>query len=165
MSTSRRSFLRGLLAGMAAVALSRTESRAAAAGVEAFPTTSVIILSRTGPHRFHVELAETALQRMRGLQGRRMLDAEAGMLFVFDTQSVATMWMKDTYIPLDMLFLDGGGGIVGITRDTRPMSLDRLQSPGPVKAVLELNAGTVERLGIEVGNRVLHPLLNAAAPP
>lgn len=164
MSTSRRSFLQGVLGSMMAVVLAQAECRAAASGLEPFPVSSVVILSRTGAHRFNVELAETALQRMQGLQGRRTLDADAGMLFLFDSQSAATMWMKDTYIPLDMLFLDAGGSIVAVARDTRPMSLQPLRAPAPVKAVLELNAGTVERLGIEVGHRVLHPLLDSAKP-
>jgi uncharacterized protein len=164
MSISRRSFIRGLLGSMIVVALARKERPVAAEEVQSFPVSSLVILSRTGSHRFHVEVAETALQRMQGLQGRRTLDSRAGMLFIFDSQSVVRMWMKDTYIPLDMLFLDGAGGIVGIARDTRPLSLQPIQSPAPVKAVLELNAGTVDRLGLEVGHRVLHPLL-AAAPP
>lgn len=164
MKTSRRSFLQGLLGSTIVVVLAQAERRAAASGLEPFRASSVVISSRTGAHRFHVELAETALQRMQGLQGRHTLDAQAGMLFVFDSESVATMWMKDTYIPLDMLFLDGGGRIVAIARDTRPMSLQPLRSPGPVKAVLELNAGTVERLGIEAGHRVLHPTLDPETP-
>lgn len=164
MRTSRRTFLQGLLCSMSAVVLGSSVHLAAASGAEPFRASSAVILSRTGAHRFHVELAETALQRMQGLQGRRTLEAQAGMLFVFDVQSVVSMWMKDTYIPLDMLFLDAGGSIVAIARDTRPMSLQPVRAPKPVKAVLELNAGTVERLGIEVGHRVLHPILNSAKP-
>lgn len=164
MRTSRRIFLQALLGSMSAVVLGSSERLAAASGAAPFRTSTVVILSRTGAHRFHVELAETALQRMQGLQGRRTLDAQSGMLFVFDVQSVVSMWMKDTYIPLDMLFLDAGGSIVAVARDTRPMSLQPLRAPAPVKAVLELNAGTVERLGIEVGHRVLYPLLDSAKP-
>lgn len=85
------------------------------------------------------------------------------MLFVFESEVIASMWMKDTLLPLDMLFVAANGRIVAIARDTRPMSLQPLQSPQPVKAVLELNAGTVERLGIGIDDRVLHPSLATPA--
>jgi hypothetical protein len=132
------------------------------AGSETFSVVSIVILSREGPHRFRVELAESPSQRMQGLQGRRTLDADAGMLFVFDAPSVAAMWMKNTYIPLDMLFLDEVGNIVAIAENTRPMSVQPIQPPEPVKAVLELNAGTAARLGIKLGDRVLHPFVKTA---
>lgn len=164
MRTSRRTFLQGLLCSMSAVVIGSSMRLAAASDAEPLRASSVVILSRTGAHRFHVELAETALQRMQGLQARRTLDAQAGMLFVFDVQSAVSMWMKDTYIPLDMLFLDAGGSIVAIARNTRPMSLQPLRAPAPVKAVLELDAGTAERFGIEVGHRVLHPIFDSAKP-
>lgn len=162
MSTSRRSFLQAVLGGMATAALARASRGALAAGSETFSVLSVVILSRAGPHRFRVELAETPSQRLQGLQGRRTLNANAGMLFVFDALSVAAMWMKNTYIPLDMLFLDGVGSIVAMAENNRPMSLQPIRPPKPVKAVLELNAGTVARLGIEPGDRVLHPFVEAA---
>lgn len=162
MGASRRSFLRVAYGGMIAAALARADHLALAAGSETFPVVSVVILSHTGPHRFRVELAESASQRMQGLQGRRTLDADAGMLFVFDTSSVAAMWMKNTYIPLDMLFLDGVGSIVAIAENTRPMSLQPIQPPEPVNAVLELNAGTAARLGLKPGDLVLHPFMEAA---
>jgi uncharacterized protein len=164
MSTSRRLFLQGLVGSMAAVALAPMERRAAAAGLEPFPVISVVILSHTGRHRFDVELAESTHQRMQGLQGRRTLDPQAGMLFVFESPMIASMWMKDTHIPLDMLFLEEDGAIIAIARDTRPMSLQPIQSPQPVKAVLEVNAGTAKRLGIEIGHRVLHPILRPKMP-
>jgi hypothetical protein len=148
-----------MLGSMVMAALVRAERGALAAGSETFSVLSIVILSHTGPHRFRVELAESPSQRMQGLQGRRALDAKAGMLFVFDAPSVAAMWMKNTYIPLDMLFLNGVGSIVAIAENTRPMSLQPIGPPEPVKAVLELNAGTVARLGIELGDRVLHPFV------
>ncbi len=82
---------------------------------------------------------------------------------MFETEAIASMWMKNTFIPLDMLFLAADGRIVAIAPNTQPMSLQPLQSPGPVKAVLELNGGTAERLGIEVDDRVIHPVLAAPA--
>jgi uncharacterized membrane protein (UPF0127 family) len=159
MSTSRRSFLQGLLGSMVTAAVARASHKALAAGSETFSVFSIVILSRTGPHRFRVELAESPSQRMQGLQGRQTLDAKAGMLFLFDTPTVATMWMKNTYIPLDMLFLDSVGNIAAILENARPMSLQPIRPPEPVEAVLELNAGTVARLGIKLGDRVLHPFI------
>jgi hypothetical protein len=159
MSASRRSFVQTVLGGMVAVALA---GAVRGAGSETFSVVSIVILSREGPHRFRVELAESPSQRMQGLQGRRTLDADAGMLFVFDAPSVAAMWMKNTYIPLDMLFLDEVGNIVAIAENTRPMSVQPIQPPEPVKAVLELNAGTAARLGIKLGDRVLHPFVKTA---
>lgn len=82
---------------------------------------------------------------------------------MFETEAIASMWMKNTFIPLDMLFLAADGRIVAIAPNTQPMSLQPLQSPEPVKAVLELNGGTAERLGIEVDDRVIHPVLAAPA--
>lgn len=157
MSPSRRSFLQAVFGGMIAAALARADHGALAADSETFSVLSIVILSRTGSHRFRVELAESPSQRIQGLQGRRTLEANAGMLFVFDAPSVAAMWMKNTYIPLDMLFLDGVGSIVAIAENTRPMSLQPIQPPEPVNAVLELNAGTAARLGLKPGDRVLHP--------
>jgi uncharacterized membrane protein (UPF0127 family) len=165
MSASRRSFLQGVLGGMVTAALAWGGSAALAAGSETFSVLSIAILTRMGSHHFRVELAESPSQRMEGLQGRRTLDANGGMLFVFDATSVAAMWMKNTYIPLDMLFLDGAGSIVAIAENTRPMSLQPIQAPEPVQAVLELNAGTVARLGIKLGDRVLHPFAEAATSP
>ena len=164
MSASRRSFLQKVLGSMVVVAFAGAHRGALAVGSETFSVLSVAILSHTGPHHVHVELAESPSQRRKGLQGRQTLDANSGMLFVFDTPSVAAMWMKNTYIPLDMLFLDSIGSIIAIAENTRPMSLEPIRPPEPFKAVLELNAGTVARLGIKLGDRVLHPVVEAATP-
>ena len=164
MNTSRRSFLQGLLVSMVTATLARADRQALAADSKTFSVLSVVIQSHTGQHRFRVELAESPSQRMQGLQGRQTLDAKGGMLFVFDTPTIATMWMKNTYLSLDMLFLDSGGGIAAIAKNTQPMSLQPIRPPKPVAAVLELNAGTVTRLGLKRGDRVFHPFVEAAAP-
>lgn len=107
---------------------------------------------------FSVEIAETDAQRARGLMYRSRLAADAGMLFDFKRDLPVAMWMKNTLIPLDMLFLTADGRIVGIVERAVPQSLETLVSPGPVRAVLELNGGTVERLGIAVNDQVHHPM-------
>jgi len=98
---------------------------------------------------------------MQGLQGRRRLAADAGMLFDFGRPVPVMMWMKDTHVSLDMLFIDAEGRVVNIARGTVPFSLTPIRSAGPVRAVLEVNAGTAARLGIKPGDRVLHPLFGA----
>lgn len=108
-------------------------------------------------HAFDVEIAETPDQRAQGLMFRQELAADAGMLFLFGGSEVRAMWMKDTYIPLDMLFIDERGEIVRIEERTVPHSLRAIASGKPVSAVLELNAGTASRLKIGPGDRVRHP--------
>ena len=124
-------------------------------------TDTVIVRSDTGTRTFRVEVARTGPQRMRGLMFRRHLAADAGMLFLFDREAPVSMWMRNTYIPLDMLFIARGGRIVRIAERTVPLSEVSIPSGGPVVAVLELNAGTVSRLGIRPGTRVLTSIPDA----
>ena len=108
-------------------------------------------------HEFKVEIAETADQRAQGLMFRRQMAPDAGMLFLFGSVEERAMWMKNTLIPLDMLFIDEQGEIVRIEERTVPHSLRAIFSGGPVSAVLELNAGTSSRLNIGPGDRVVYP--------
>ena len=109
-------------------------------------------------HRYEVELAVTPAARSRGLMFRRELDSRAGMLFDFGRDEVASMWMKNTFIPLDMVFADRSGVVRRIVRDARPRSLDSISSRVPVRAVLEVNGGEAERIGLAVGDRLRHPV-------
>ena len=111
-------------------------------------------------HDFRIEIAATPDQRAQGLMYRRQLAPDAGMLFLFERVEVRGMWMKDTFIPLDMLFIDEAGRIVRIEERTVPQSLRAIMSGGPVAAVLELNAGTASRLSINPGDRVIYPAFN-----
>lgn len=114
-----------------------------------------------GNHTFQVEIAETPDQRGQGLMFRRQMAADAGMLFLFEGGlQERAMWMKNTLIPLDMLFIDEAGKIVRIEQRTVPHSLRAIRSGQPVAAVLELNAGTTSRLAIEPGDRVIYPAFN-----
>lgn len=115
----------------------------------------VIIRNAGGEHRFRVELATTPRERARGLMFREQMDADAGMLFLFDQMEVQSFWMKNTKIPLDMLFLDEEGVIVGIVENAEPLSLTSRSVGLPSRYVLELNGGTSRRLGIEKGQRAL----------
>ncbi len=107
---------------------------------------------------FSIEVAQTPEELTRGLMNRPNLPADGGMLFNFAIDRPVAMWMKNTLIPLDMLFIKADGTIAGIAQRTVPMSLEVIPSPGPVRAVLELNGGTSDRLRIKVGDKVRHPL-------
>lgn len=107
----------------------------------------------------HVELALTPEQRAQGLMYRESLDEDAGMLFIYDLERPVTMWMKNTLVSLDMLFIARDGEVLGLSQDAVPQSETMIPSHDPVKAVLELKAGTVARLGLKPGDTVLHPLL------
>ena len=108
--------------------------------------------------RITVELATSPAQLEQGLMFRQSLPADAGMLFDFKAPQPAMMWMKNTLIPLDMLFVDGQGRIVSLHERAVPGSLETIGSGAPVRAVVELNGGTVARLGIKPGDRVLFPI-------
>ena len=123
-----------------------------------FPTSELTIVSSTGRHQFKVEIAETQAQMTQGLMFRRSLAPDAGMLFDYKAPTVATMWMRNTLIPLDMLFVDAQGRIINIHQRAVPQSLDLIAAAAPVRAVIELNGGTAARLSIEPGDRVVHPI-------
>jgi uncharacterized membrane protein (UPF0127 family) len=133
------------------------------AELQKFPTSELTIVSATGPHHFRVEVAETPSQMEQGLMFRTSLPPDAGMLFIYAQPTVATMWMRNTMIPLDMLFVDAQGRIVNIHQRAVPQSLDVIAATAPVRAVIELNGGTAARLGIEPGDRVLHPVFGNAS--
>ena len=103
---------------------------------------------------FAVELASSEAERAKGLMNRKDLAADSGMIFDFKDDSVVVMWMKNTLISLDMLFITAEGRISGIARNTVPLSLERIAAPGLVRYVLEIKGGTAERLKIRPGDRV-----------
>jgi uncharacterized membrane protein (UPF0127 family) len=105
-------------------------------------------------HLFLVEVARSDAERERGLMERTSLPLNTGMFFVFDREELVNMWMKNTFVSLDMIFADTEGRIVSIASDTEPMSLRIISSGVPAKSVLEVRAGTARRLGIRVGDRL-----------
>jgi uncharacterized membrane protein (UPF0127 family) len=116
------------------------------------------IATKNGVRRFQVELANTEAQISRGLMFRKRLPADRGMLFDLGSEQEITMWMKNTYVPLDMLFIRADGRIHRIAENTKRLSTDPIPSEGPVLAVLEVVAGTARKLGIAPGDRVSHPI-------
>jgi uncharacterized membrane protein (UPF0127 family) len=135
----------------------------ARAQLQQFPTGQLSIVGAGGTHRFTIEIATSSAQLEQGLMFRRHLAPDAGMLFDFGEPTVATMWMKNTLIPLDMLFVDAHGKIVNIAERAVPESLATIAAAAPVLAVIELNGGTAERLGIKPGDRVIYKLFGAAS--
>ncbi len=124
----------------------------------AFPTSELTIESGAKRHRFKIEFADTNERRALGLMYRTAMPADAGMLFDFKVDQPVAMWMRNTRIPLDMLFITRDGRILNIAQRAVPFTEISIPSDGPVRAVLELNGGTVERLGIKPGDRVIHPM-------
>lgn len=122
-----------------------------------FNQSKIVVLSRGYKHKFTVEIAETDNQRARGLMFRRKMADRNGMLFLFQNNQIVTMWMKNTFIPLDILFIDQKGFIVHIAKSTVPHSLDIISSHKPVVSALELNAGMTDNLNIHVGDKIEHP--------
>lgn len=105
-------------------------------------------------HSFTVEVAVTAPERSRGLMFREEMAADHGMLFIFETEGDRYFWMKNTPLPLDIIYIDATGKIVSIAADTTPFSEQTIPSGAPAKYVLELNAGTSAERGIGVGDTV-----------
>ena len=116
------------------------------------------IATSSGQHSFSVEVMRTDEQRARGLMNRRFMAQDRGMLFDFKREEPVAMWMKNTYLSLDMVFIDKSGNVVNIAENTEPLSERIIPSAGPVLAVLELNAGTARRIGLKPGDRLRHSL-------
>jgi uncharacterized membrane protein (UPF0127 family) len=150
------------LAALAGVALAQTE--AGLEPLDAFPQSGLEIETGGKPLKFDVWIADTTPRRAQGLMFVKSLAPLRGMLFVYPQPRVVSMWMKNTLIPLDMLFVAGDGRIIRIAQRTQPRSLEQITSMGPVVAVIEIAGGEAARLGIATGARVRHPALKNAQP-
>jgi hypothetical protein len=130
---------------------------ASAAGVESAVLESLTIENGDGRRfTFQVEIADTTAARRDGLMFRDRLEETRGMLFLYQPPQRVTMWMKNTLLPLDILFIDADGRIAGIVHDAEPLSERRFASPGRVRAVLEINGGMAAFLGLRSGDRVFY---------
>ena len=116
------------------------------------------IVGGSGRHAFQVEVARNDADRAQGLMYRRNLPPDRGMLFDFGRLQPISMWMQNTYIPLDMIFIRPDGSIARIAENAEPLSTRTIPSGEPVLAVLEVPGGTAARLGLKAGDRVEHPL-------
>jgi uncharacterized protein len=118
------------------------------------------IVTASGTHTFSVEVMRTDSERAHGLMFRHYLPANRGMLFNFDYEQPIIMWMRNTYLPLDMIFISRSGQVVGIAADTEPLSEKLIPSGAPAYAVLEVNAGTAAKIGLKVGDLVQNEIFN-----
>ncbi len=133
---------------------------AQAQSISTFEKSPLSIETALGRVDFVVEVAKTSSERAQGLMFRQSMAADAGMLFDYRRPRPVAMWMKNTYLPLDMLFIASDGRIVTIAERAVPRSLKAIPSGQTVRAALELNGGTVARLGIRPGDRVIHDIFD-----
>ncbi len=123
---------------------------------QSLPSEQLTIDTGEGEHVFSVEIADDGLERNIGMMFRTKLDADKGMLFDYPEETQAGFWMKNTYIPLDLIFIRADGSIANIAANATPLSLDPIPSDGPVRGVLEIRGGLSAQLGIEAGDMVRH---------
>lgn len=148
----------GLRAGQAALVLLALSFGFGVSAVRAAEVQTLEIVTKSGVKVFSVEIAKTKEEREKGLMFRKELADGRGMLFDFSPQQDVSMWMKNTYVSLDMIFIQADGRILRIAENTEPMSERIISSGGPVTAVLEVVAGTARKDGIAPGDRVGGPL-------
>jgi len=118
---------------------------------------TLVLKTESGDHSFTIEVASTNQERALGLMFRRSLPENGGMLFLYDRPQPAAMWMKNTLIPLDMVFISADGTVHRIEQNAEPHSTALIPSEGPVVAVLELNGGEAAKIGLKRGDKVLYP--------
>src|SRR5262249_1355959 len=128
----------------------------------ALPVETIVIDTHKGPAKFRVEVANDAASQERGLMYRKELAENAGMIFEFGRPRFVTFWMKNTYIPLDMLFVPKDGTISSVEPNAVPLSTETIPSHEPIVAVIELNGGRAHDLDIEPGDRVHAPNFGTA---
>ena len=146
-------------ASLLALALLAQPGLGAAAG-----SGTLVLKTASGDHNFNIEVMITNQERALGLMFRRSLPENGGMLFLYDPPQPAAMWMKNTLIPLDMVFISAEGKVHRIEQNTEPFSTALISSDGAVVGVLELNAGEAEKIGLKRGDKVVYPGLAKGAP-
>ena len=120
------------------------------------------LVTSTGAHEISVEIADSPEEREVGLMNRESMPEDAGMLFDFGESRPVTMWMKNTLIPLDMVFINEGGRVVRVAAHAQPLSLELIPSDKPVRYVLELNGGAAADYGVKIGDRLEHSAIDQA---
>ncbi len=148
---------------LACSAVLMTAPAVMATGAEGCAADVIDIQTAGDPVRFRIEIADTDSARARGLMHREQMDPDQGMLFVYDRPSETAFWMKNTPLPLDIIFMNRRGVICSIAADTVPYSLDHIPSGCAAQTVLEVNAGQAVAMGLRVGaparhSRILDPL-------
>lgn len=151
MNMSRRRFGAFWLAASLAAFAGFHSQQVAATGLA---TETLTINTASGQHKFEVEIARTEEEQARGLMHRRYLPPDRGMIFDYADVRPVSMWMENTFISLDILFVGPDSKIIRIAERAEPLSRRFIPSGGPVRAVIELNAGTASRIGAKVGDKV-----------
>jgi hypothetical protein len=129
--------------------------------LSSFPKEPIAVETRSARrHTFQAWRAETPEEREQGLMFVKSMGADEAMIFVYEPAQYVVMWMKNTYLPLDMLFVDDHGCIITVKERAKPLTLDAIWSEGKVVLVVELNAGIVAERGIRTGDRVVRPAAN-----
>lgn len=148
-------------AGLAAVLLAGAGQPAAAAGA-ACRAETITLAGDGAAVTYTIEIADEPAEHAEGLMFRTEMAADRGMLFLFERPRIARFWMRNTFIPLDMIFIDSAGRVINVEADTVPFSEQPRSSTAPVIAVLEVNAGEAAEHGIGPGTAVTHPFFTAA---
>lgn len=120
-------------------------------------TGTLVLKTSSGDHSFNIEVMVTDQERALGLMFRRSLPEDGGMLFIYDPPQPATMWMRNTLIPLDIVFISVDGCVHRIESNAEPFSETLIPSDGDVAAVLELNGGEADKIGLKRGDKVIYP--------
>lgn len=128
------------------------------------PREALVVVSGKSTHAFQVEVVRREVDRNRGLMFRESMADGHGMLFDFAPPREVSFWMKNTYIPLDIIFIDARGRIIRIAENTVPFDLAPIPSGGVARGVLEINGGLSRKLGIRTGDRVRHQIFGQSAP-
>ena len=115
------------------------------------------VVTSSGSHVFQVEIANSEASRETGLMNRRFMPADRGMLFEFPSEEPVSFWMKNTYIPLDMIFIRRDGAVVAIVANAEPLSETTIPSGAPCIGVLEVNGGVAASIDLKPGDKVVHP--------
>jgi uncharacterized protein len=152
----RRAFLCHLLVALTAMAIFAQ----ATGGFADKATVPLSIVTASGTHMFAVEVMRTEPELEQGLMFRKSMPQDHGMLFDFRREQSVMMWMKNTYLPLDMIFIGKTGRVVGVIANAKPLSEQILTAGVPTDAVLEVNAGTAARIGLKVGDQVRHSIFS-----
>ena len=138
------------------MSLSFAQENTSVPAIDFGPSEALTITGKSGSHIFDVEIADTLQEQARGLMFRNSLAPNKGMLFEFDTPKVSSIWMKNTAIPLDILFVQSSGRIIKIVHSHRPYTLQSVTSEAVVSGVVEIPGGRAQELGITVGDFVVH---------
>lgn len=154
--------MRQTVFALAALALTACATASEAGVPQQLPLTPLAIQTATGTHAFQVQVAASNAEKETGLMFRASMPADEGMIFDYGAAQTVYIWMKNTLIPLDLIYIRSDGTVSSVYEGAQPGDLTPRGSKEPVVAVLELNAGAADRIGLAPGDRVLHAIFGTA---